>query len=204
MPSTTAAPPGTGDLVTAGPQGSARDRLLAAAYELFYAEGVLSVGIDRVIARAGVAKASLYNTFGSKDGLIREYLAQRHAATRARILAALEKYDTPRDKLLGVFDAQAAFAQTPGYRGCAFVNASAETQHGSVIEEASDSYRAWVRGLFTDLASQVGVTEPETLARQLVMLYDGAAVSARMDRNPTAGLAARNVAEALVDAATPR
>src|ERR1700687_4125988 len=87
-------------------QGSARERLLAAASELFYAEGVHTVGIDRVIERAGVAKASLYNTFGSKDELVRAYLEGRHAATSARITRYLERYSDPRERLLGVFEAQ--------------------------------------------------------------------------------------------------
>src|SRR6201998_6740 len=97
---------------------SARDRLLAAADELFYQEGVHTVGIDRVIEQAGVAKASLYNTFGSKDALIRAYLESRHANTAARITAYIERYDTPREQLLGVFEAQGEVFAEPNFRGC--------------------------------------------------------------------------------------
>ena len=80
----------------------ARERLLAAASDLFYEEGVHSVGIDRVIERAGVAKATLYSAFGSKDELIRAYLAARHAATRDRMTRELAaRYDTPRERLQG-------------------------------------------------------------------------------------------------------
>ena len=93
---------------------SARERLLAAASELFYAEGVHTVGIDRVIERAGVAKASLYNTFGSKDELVRAYLEGRHAQTSERILRYLERYSTPRERLLGVFEAQGELFAPPG------------------------------------------------------------------------------------------
>src|ERR1700742_4144324 len=86
--------------------GTARERLLAAASELFYREGIHTVGIDRVIERAGVAKASLYNTFGSKDELIRAYLEQRRAGAEARVNAAIEKWSTPREKLLAIYAAQ--------------------------------------------------------------------------------------------------
>ena len=79
---------------------SARERLLAAANELFYNEGVHTVGIDRVIEQAGVAKASLYNTFGSKDELVRAYLETRQASVTQRITQAVERYDTPRERLL--------------------------------------------------------------------------------------------------------
>src|ERR1700712_5209205 len=99
------------------PPGSARERLLAAADELFYEEGVHTVGIDRVIERAGVAKATLYTTFGSKDGLIRAYLERRHLRRQERITVGLARFDNPRDRLLGVFDVLGELAAEPGFRG---------------------------------------------------------------------------------------
>jgi AcrR family transcriptional regulator len=179
---------------------SARERLLAAASELFYAEGVHTVGIDRVIERAGVAKASLYNTFGSKDGLVRAYLEGRHALQVGRITRYISRYGTPRERLLGVFEAQGEVFATAGFRGCAFVSASAESP-GEVVEQAADQYRGWVRTLLTDLAREAGVAAPETLGRQLHMIYDGASLSARMDHDPTVSVAARAAAETLLDAA---
>jgi AcrR family transcriptional regulator len=180
---------------------SARERLLAAADELFYDEGVHTVGIDRVIEQAGVAKASLYNTFGSKEALIRAYLEGRHAKTAARITRHIERYDTPRERLLAVFEAQGELFAEPGFRGCAFVSASAEAHSGDQIEQASDAYRAWIRRLLTDLAEQAGVAEPAALARQLHLVYDGGGLSARMDHDPEASLVSRAAAEALLDAA---
>ncbi len=85
-----------------------RDRLLAAADELFYAEGVHSVGIDRIIEQADVARASLYSTFGSKDELVRAYLEHRMDISTARLRAAVAAHDDPRERLLSVFDVQAA------------------------------------------------------------------------------------------------
>ena len=124
---------------------SARERLLAAANELFYAEGVHTVGIDRVIEKAGVAKASLYNTFGSKDELVRAYLETRHASVTRRITQAVERYDTPRERLLAVFEGQAELFARPDYRGCAFARASAESHPGDLAEQAAEAYRHWVR-----------------------------------------------------------
>jgi AcrR family transcriptional regulator len=83
---------------------SARERLLAAADELFYENGINLVGIDRVIEHAGVAKASLYDTFGSKEELIRCYLKARSERRQARIGERMARYQTPRDKILSVFD----------------------------------------------------------------------------------------------------
>lgn len=180
---------------------SARERLLAAADELFYEEGVHVVGIDRVIERAGVAKATLYSAFGSKDELIRAYLQRRHERRQERIARGLERYNNPRDRLLGVFDVLSELAVESDFRGCAFHNASAESAAGSPVEEVSDATRAWTRSLFVDLARDVGVPDPKGLAAQLVVLYDGATVGSRMDRNPSAPAVARATAEIVIDAA---
>jgi AcrR family transcriptional regulator len=180
---------------------SARARLLAAADELFYDEGVHTVGIDRIIERAGVAKASLYNTFGSKEELIRAYLESRHARTSSRITAAIERYDTPRDRLLAVFEAQAALFDDPAFHGCAFASASAEARPGSAAEQMTAVYRSWLRTLFTDLGAKAGAREPEALAGQLHLLYDGVGLSARMDHDASVATVARAAAGALLDAA---
>jgi AcrR family transcriptional regulator len=194
--------PGEGDVVAVKPEArpSARDRLLAAANELFYREGVHTVGIDRVIDQAGVAKASLYNTFGSKDELVGAYLQSRHARVAEHITRALDRYGTPRDRLLGVFEAEGELFAEPGFRGCAFASASAESP-SPVVEGAAAGYRRWVRELFTGLARDNGVRDPDDLARRLHLLYDGASLSARMDHDPSAAIAARAAASVLLDAA---
>jgi AcrR family transcriptional regulator len=180
---------------------SARERLLAAANELFYNEGVHTVGIDRVIEQAGVAKASLYNTYGSKDELVRAYLETRHRSVAERITSAVDRHHTPRGRLLAVFEGQAELFAQPGYRGCAFARASAESHPGDLVEQATVAYRRWVRTLLTELAAQAGVPEPGALARQLHLLYDGSGQAARMDHDPAAAAAARAAAAVLLDAA---
>jgi AcrR family transcriptional regulator len=182
----------------------ARERLLAAADELFYNEGVHTVGIDRVIEHAGVAKASLYNTFGSKDELVRAYLERRQLSVSQRIMQAVNRYDAPRERLLAVFEGQGNLFAQPGYRGCAFARASAESHPGDLAEQATQVHRSWVRGLLTELAAQAGVTEPDALARQLHLLYEGSSQSARMDHDPDAAVAARAAAAVLLDAALAR
>jgi hypothetical protein len=119
------------------------------------------------------------------------------AFTTERITRALRRFRTPRDRLLGVFDAQGEQFTDPDFDGCPFVAASAEAARGSSIEPASDGHRAWVRTLFTGLAKEAGFADPDTVARQLHLLYDGAAPSARMDRDPTSATTARAAAAAL-------
>jgi AcrR family transcriptional regulator len=177
----------------------ARDRLLAAADELFYEEGVNLVGIDRVIERAGVAKASLYDCFGSKEELIRSYLQQRHEARLLRMHERLARYATPREKILAVFDSMSETAARPDFRGCAFARASAEARPGSSVKAMCDESRAWMRGLFADLATQAGAAEPDRVAQQLQLLYDGALVAAHVDTSSTAAAAARAMAAMVLD-----
>ncbi len=184
-------------------RGSARERLLASADELFYADGVQSVGIDRVIEHAGVAKASLYNAFGSKEGLVRAYLDLRRERSVERITRALTRFRTPGERLLGVFDAQGELFTSPAFNGCAFAAASVEAPRGGSVQEVSDAYRSWLRALFERLAAEAGVADPQGLARQLHLLLDGATLGARMDRDPTVASVAREAAAALL-AAAPR
>ncbi len=184
-------------------RASARERLLAAANELFYAEGVHTVGIDRIIEHAGVAKASLYNLFGSKEQLEAAYLSSRHEATTARLTEAIGKFDDPRQKILAVFDTQAEQFNEPDFKGCAFVAASSEAPTGGLVEKAADEFRAWIRAMFTDLAKQAGASDSVSLGRQLHLIYDGAGLAARMDhRDPEVARSARVAAERLLEAAS--
>ncbi|MCW2757320.1 MAG: TetR/AcrR family transcriptional regulator [Nocardioidaceae bacterium] len=178
----------------------ARDRLLAAADELFYAEGVQTVGIDRIIEHAGVAKASLYNTFGSKDELVRAYLGGRHERTKARLAKAIAKHDDPREQLLAIFDAQAKLFSDPSFHGCAFANANAEAAPGTAAAEATDAYYSWLRGLFTDLAKRAGAKQPKLLARQLQLVYAGSSFAGRLDDDVACAKASRTAAAALITA----
>ncbi|MFF1602019.1 hypothetical protein ACFVYV_31680 [Streptomyces mirabilis] len=91
----------------------------------------------------------------------------------------------------------------PGFRGCAFISASADAPQGGVVEQAAQDYRTWLHELFFDLAQQAGATDAKSLAHQLVLLYDGAGISAWLDRDPSAETAARIVAATLVEAAIP-
>jgi AcrR family transcriptional regulator len=182
-------------------EASVRDRLLAAANELFYEEGIHAVGIERVLERAQVAKASLYSTFGSKDELVCAYLEARAERRRKLIGAAMAKHADPRGRILAVFDVLEGAVREPNYRGCAFVNASAEGMRaGNESKRVCEETRAWLRGLFTALAAELGAADPERLGGRLTMLYDGATVSASMDGRASAVTEARALAEELIAA----
>lgn len=181
----------------------ARDRLLEAASKLFYEHGVHTVGIDTIIERAGVAKATLYSVFGSKEGLVRAYLEGRHASRRANLLAEMELHDDPRGKLLALFDVLVTTVNQPEFRGCAFANACAESASDSAAAEVTRKVRAWLLAVMAEQAEALGVADPAGLARQLTLLYDGALVQSRLERGPAAANAAKTAANVLIDTAFP-
>jgi AcrR family transcriptional regulator len=180
---------------------SPRQRLLAAADELFYNEGIHSVGIDRVIEKAGVAKGSLYYNFSGKDELIKEYLLGRHTAWAARIDAAIAAEVDPKAKILAIFDVLGELFAEPDYRGCSFMNAVAEASEGGPELAAAANFRAWLHGMFDGLVAALDVQNPTALAGQLVILYDGAVAAAQMDGSPAAAQTAKALAAMVLEAA---
>jgi len=196
--------PAAGAEPKALPRLSARDRLLAAADKLFYAEGVHVVGVDRIVEQAGVTKASLYNTFGSKEALVRAYLAQHFRRRQERIARVLAAHDTPRERILGVFAEVEDMLAGSQFRGCRFISAAAESRPGEASELVAGEYRAWLWSLFTELAEAAGATDARQLGRRLLLVYDGAAVAARMDPDrDAASKATSSAVVALLDAAIP-
>lgn len=196
--------PSTTSTATDTVRRSPRERLLEAAGELFYAEGVQSVGIDRVIERAGVAKASLYGAFGSKEELVRAYLDERQMRILRRLRAAVDAVDPadPVARILAVFDAQAKLFEAPDFHGCAFIAAAAEAPRDGRIDEAARAYRHEIRELFTELATAAGALDPPLLASQLQLVYDGGSTSANLDRDPSIAGPARAAAATLISAST--
>jgi AcrR family transcriptional regulator len=185
-------------------RGSARERLLTAADKLFYAEGVHVVGVDRIVEQAGVTKASLYNTFGSKDELVRAYLEQHMRRRQERIARILTASDTPRERIVAIFAEVEGLLAGSQFRGCRFISAAAEARPGDASEVMAAKYRTWLLSLFTDLAEAAGAIDANQLGRRLLLLYDGGAVAARMDPDRDAAARAMHSAVvALLDAAIP-
>lgn len=183
------------------PPASVGERILSTASELFYREGVRAVGIQRVIDEAGIAKASLYAHYASKDDLVAACIEQRAAAWRTRVDERLGGPGDARSKLLKLFDLGVEWISAPGFRGCPFLNAGSEIadpSHPARIVTAR--HREWLRGLITSLVREAGVHAIDEVAGALIVLHDGAAASALVDGNPSAARHARRAAERLLDA----
>ncbi|GAA1981928.1 TetR/AcrR family transcriptional regulator [Catenulispora subtropica] len=154
---------------------SARDRVLGTATRLFYAEGIHTVGVDRVIADASVAKATFYHHFKSKEDLVLAYLATEYARQRG-VLEAVP--GTGLDRLASILTELADLSRGPGFRGCPFLNAAAEYPDAATpVRRLVDEYRAWYRGLMYDLLVEAGRSDPDRKADLLLLVRDGIAVA---------------------------
>ncbi len=179
----------------------ARERILETAFRLFYAHGPRGVGVDTVIAESGVAKATLYKHFPRKNDLVLAYLDKVDQAWFAQLrTAARAAGDRPGDQLVGMFDALRSACRRPGYHGCAFINAAAESEPGSEVHARTVEHKTVVRAWITDLARRAGAADPDLLARQLSQILDGGLANGVLDGDPAAPLAAQAAARVLVDA----
>ena len=162
-----------------------RDRLLQAATELFYAQGLRAVSVDKVIDRAGTTKVTFYRHFKSKDDLVVDYLEHAAAQERASIDAAVARGDGDVGAALRLMaDQLGGMACSPGFRGCAFINAAAEYPDAdSPVRKVVDAHRNWYRDTFERLVAPLGLPDPVGVAEDLLLLRDGAMVAGYLDRS---------------------
>ncbi|UXY32343.1 TetR/AcrR family transcriptional regulator [Streptomyces sp. HUAS TT20] len=174
----------------------ARERLLDAAEELFYAEGIRAVGVERILAESGVGRASFYRHFAGKDDLVVAVLQRRDQAWRAWLA---ERVDARSGKPLDVFDALAERFARADFRGCAFINTMAETADtDSSAYRVAAAHKERVTAYVADLLAKSGHEDAEALARRLVLLMDGAIVTALRERTTAPAVDARAVAAAIL------
>jgi AcrR family transcriptional regulator len=158
-----------------GEEASARERLLAVAHDLFYREGIRSVGIDEIIAAADVAKMSLYRSFASKDELVAEYLRERDARYWEWWDGVMARHpDDPHAQILGLFRALAKLPARPGWRGCPFTNAATEfPERDHPARRVAENNKRELRRRLRALAKASGARDAEALGDQLVLLFEG-------------------------------
>ncbi|MFD5466678.1 TetR/AcrR family transcriptional regulator [Kitasatospora sp. NPDC127059] len=178
-----------------------RTRILDAAEELFYGQGVQAVGMDAVRAASGMTMRRVYQQFPSKDELVEAYLRRRDARWRASLAVHVARTGgTPRDQLLSVFDWLGGWFAEPGFRGCAFVNAFGELGAGiPAVAAAARHHKAEFAGYLAGLAEAAGA--PPATAAQLALLAEGAITVAAVHGDPSAAADAREAARLLLDAA---
>jgi AcrR family transcriptional regulator len=185
---------------SARPIEGPRERLLNVADDLFYRRGIRNVGIDEIIATAGVAKASLYNHFASKDELVAEYVRRRGAEWWAWFRAAVEtRATTPEGQLLAVFDVLIEWVGDARFRGCALQNAGielADPAHPAHLSVVTSKRAA--RAFLARLATDAGYRKPKAVAEQLALLFEGAIITALLEGSVAPARTARTAAAVLL------
>jgi AcrR family transcriptional regulator len=185
------------------PLSEARERILDAAFRLFYARGIRAVGVDLIIAESGVAKATFYKHFPAKDDLVLAYLDRVDGIWTGQLRAAAEAAGAdPAKQLVGLFDALGTACRREGYRGCAFINAAAEAAPGTPVHERTVAHKKAVLAWLRELARRAGADDPDGLARSLALLLDGGLAAGALSADPKAARAAKRTAAALVAAAS--
>ena len=183
------------------PAGNPRERILRTAYDLFRRHGLQTIGVDRIIAEAGVAKMTLYRHFRSKDELVLAVLDLREQLWAESWLEqeVERRGGTAEARLLATFDAFDEWFRRDDYEGCLFVNSLLEVRdRTSPIGSASVLKIAGIRAFLRRLAEEAGVHDPEGFARQWQLLMIGAIVAAAAG-DVDAARRAREVAELLLE-----
>ena len=163
------------------PGRKARERILAAAYDLFAQRGVQAVGIDAIVEESGVARQTLYRHFSSKQDLVLAFLERREELwTRDWLVAEVEgRTSDPDERLLAVFDVFDGWFRSPSFEGCSFINVMLEmADPADPVHRAGAFYLARIRSFLEDLARGAGIADAENFARQWHILMKGAIVAA--------------------------
>ena len=161
-------------------RGRAREAILAVAVDQFNALGIRAVSADRVIALAGVSKVTFYRHFATKDDLVVAYLEAELARVQAVVAGAAQGTSTS-----ALTDALAQEICRPGFRGCPFINAAAEYPDPShPVRAVVSRFRTWMTDTIAAALAERGVAQPGTVARQIMMLRDGALVEGYVDGHP--------------------
>jgi AcrR family transcriptional regulator len=158
-----------------GQVSEARSRLLSTATRIFYTEGIHAVGIDRIVAEAKVTRATLYRHFPGKDDLIVCYLQEADQAIRGQVGTIVARGLPAPETLRAIAGSIAEGIRSPGFRGCAFLNAAAEyPDPAHPVHKAVLAHRQWFSHTITEVLARIGDAPAEPAARHVVMLRDGA------------------------------
>lgn len=183
-------------------RGNARLQLIDTALDLFDRHGFHAVGIDKILAAAGLAKMTLYHHFDSKEALIVAALEKRDAAFRVAFAGAIAAAAAGRAELLAMFDAIEAWIRDPAFRGSLFDKAAAEYgEKDHPVKRSVLAHKAWLFGEVRRAAAAAGASDPVKLAAELFLLIEGAISAAAVTGDRSAARRARAAAETLIAAA---
>ena len=179
-----------------------RDELVREALEVFYREGFHATGMDRLAAETGISKTTMFKHFRGKEELILAVLRLRDQDFRNWLFRRMEEAGAPRAQLLAMFDALAEWFAAPGFRSCMFIKAASEypDPHHPIHTQAAEHKRLLFLQL-QKIATDAGAKDPAALARALLLLKEGAIVTAHLGHEADPAGDAKTVAEKIISAA---
>jgi len=182
---------------------SRRDQLVQTAVDLFYSNGYHATGIEKILTAAGVSKPTLYRHFNSKDELIVAALQKWDEDSRTWLEEEVQKRGgTPRERLLAVFDTYHDWFREEGFQGCMFINAIVEyPEQENPIHVATLEHKHFVTAYMRNLLREGGAADADELADQLMILLEGAIVTAHANGRSDPAQRARSMAEKILDGA---
>jgi AcrR family transcriptional regulator len=182
----------------------ARKRIVDTAYELFARRGIRDVGVNELISRAGVAKATFYRHFASKDELVLAFLEQRDRVWTVDLIVAdaRRRGESPTEQLLAIFDVFGDWFRRDDFEACSFINVLLEMGSSHPLGRASIDYLAKIRGHVKQLADEAGLRDTEDFSRSWHILMKGSIISAT-EGDTDAAKRAQRMAKTLIEQYRP-
>ena len=183
-----------------------RELIIRTAHELFYKDGFRGVGLDQILKAVGVTKTTFYNHFESKDALVVEVLNWHDRWWRDQFCDLLRKHggDTPRGRLLAIFDVLDEVITGDDFNGCIFVNVAVEfPSPNDPANQAAVLHKKAMQDVIRDIAAYAGAPDPDALAKELCMLMEGAYVTLQLSRDPKTFSIGKRMAQMVIERSLP-
>ncbi len=180
-----------------------REKILTTAEQLIYRNGIHATGMDLLVKTSGVARKSIYRYFATKDDVAAAALHERDERWMHWFRTECDKGDTPQDRILNMFTALKGWFESEGFRGCAFINTAGEVgDPDDPVRQIARLHKQKLLDYALELTSQVGIGQPSALARQLLILIEGAITLSYVMGDNSAADSARDVAQLLLEQAS--
>ncbi len=180
--------------------GNTRAKILTSAEQLIYQNGIHAMGMDLLVKTSGVARKSIYRHFTSKEEVASAALSARDEQWMAWFRTASDQGKTPQDRILNMFTVLKSWFESDGFRGCAFINTAGETGNpDDAVRQIAKIHKQKLLDYVLELSKQTNVVHPDALARQLLILIEGAITASYVMGSGSAADDARDVAKILLD-----
>ena len=181
-----------------------RDKILKTAEQLIYQNGIHAMGMDLLVKTSGVARKSIYRHFANKEDVASAALTERDERWMQWFRSESDKGETPQERILNMFTALTSWFESDGFRGCAFINTAGEVgDPEDPVRQIAKMHKQKLLDYVLELAGQLNVENPEALAKQLLILLEGAITMSYVMGDLKAAGNARDIARLMLEQVSP-